>query len=75
MTVKEIIYNFLKENNFDGLCNYDCGCDIDDLCACDNYNLSCEPAYKVYCNECKENDKCIIENNFENNFCYRREKI
>ena len=48
MTVKDIIADYLKKNGFDGLCDYDCGCGLDDLFPCESEArcLGCEPAYK-----------------------------
>jgi len=48
MTVKEIILNYLEDNNFDGLCRSDlgCGCGLDNMFWCDALNEKCECAYK-----------------------------
>jgi hypothetical protein len=46
MTVDEIIVDYLKTNGFDGLCNVECGCPIDDLHPCGEINSDCVPAYK-----------------------------
>lgn len=64
--IRTILIEYLRKNNYDGLCNIDleCGCTIDDLIPCD-YNLSeCEPAYKMNC-PCKNkgaHDACEYEN-------------
>jgi hypothetical protein len=51
MKCKEIIIKYLKENNFDGLCNpeMECGCGLDDSCPCCYGIDECEPAYLVKC--------------------------
>lgn len=54
MAIKEIILDYLKKNNYDGLCNPDveCGCGIDDFMPCDNIDINCQPAYKKLCKNC-----------------------
>jgi hypothetical protein len=47
MTVREIIEAYLKEHGYDGLCDDECGCSIDDLMEC--CSGFCEPGYKVPC--------------------------
>jgi hypothetical protein len=42
INVKEIIKNYLKEHGYDGLWSDQgdyCGCQVDDLCPCDEPNL------------------------------------
>lgn len=53
LTVKEIVINYLKKNNFDGL-HYDseCSCKIDDLLNCGNECTECKPGNFINCNEC-----------------------
>jgi hypothetical protein len=48
MKVIDIVINWLKENQYDGLVNIDleCGCGIDDLMPCCDCFSECEPAYK-----------------------------
>jgi len=46
MTVGEIIATWLKEHGYDGLCNEDCGCSIDDLMPCGETFNDCRAAYK-----------------------------
>lgn len=48
MNVKEIIIDYLKSHGYDGLCNDDCGCGIDNIAPCDECFLSCVPAYHVF---------------------------
>ncbi|KKL87429.1 hypothetical protein LCGC14_1934820 [marine sediment metagenome] len=38
---------WLKENNYDGLCNFECGCGVDDLVPCTELSSSCEAAHLV----------------------------
>ena len=53
--VKSIVKQYLRKNNFDGLCHIDgeCACDLSDLAPCDHISLDCEPGYKLPC-ECEE---------------------
>lgn len=46
MTVREIITAYLREHGYDGLCNDDCGCGIDDLAPCGGDYGRCVPAHK-----------------------------
>ena len=48
MTVKEIVREWLKSNGYSGLCNDECGCEVDDLmpCVCGDVER-CEAGYKV----------------------------
>lgn len=62
MTVKEIViarldaegyddqwytvYQWLKENGYDGLCTADCGCRVDDLMPCGKLPGTCIPGHK-----------------------------
>ena len=34
-TVREIVREYLVANGYDGLCNDECGCDLDDFMPCD----------------------------------------
>ena len=51
MTVQEIIKDYLKRNKWDGLCNDDCGCDVDELMPCNQYVGDCQPAVKRICGD------------------------
>jgi hypothetical protein len=47
MDVKQIVIAYLRMNGYDGLyldCN--CGCEIDDLAPCGQFNEACAPGYK-----------------------------
>lgn len=43
--VKEICKDWLQTHGYDGLCNDECGCRIDDLMACSDMCESCEAGY------------------------------
>jgi hypothetical protein len=50
MNCAKIIKKYLTENGYDGLCNADCGCGMDELFLCGSDTTECVPAYKVDCN-------------------------
>jgi len=72
MNVKDIILDYLKKNNYYGLCFSDirCVCSIDDFISCCEDFSQCEPIYKVICEQC---NKCYERN--PKNYCYTTEKI
>ena len=45
MIIKEIIQKYLEDNEYDGLCNKDCWCHVDDLQPCDEDFSSCSPGH------------------------------
>lgn len=45
--VREIVTEYLEKNNFDGLCNEECGCRKDDLIPCEEIENDCESAYRI----------------------------
>ena len=47
MTTIEIVKKWLAENGYDGLCNEDCGCGIDDLVPCGEMGNGCVAAFKT----------------------------
>lgn len=52
MNVRELLIDYLKEFNYDGLYNseYGCGCVIDDFAPCDGISPDyCAPGFKVLC--------------------------
>lgn len=49
LTVKDMLTKALKEGGYDGLCNDNCGCAIDDLAPCENIGLDCVAAYARNC--------------------------
>jgi len=51
--VVEVIINYLKIHGFDGLCNVNCGCGLDNLFLCGELSMECVPAYK------HERTKCV----------------
>lgn len=46
MTVQEIVKKYLEENGYDGLCDDECGCFIDDLNPCGSCMFDCQAGYK-----------------------------
>ena len=49
-TVREIVKEYLKQNNYDGLFSEYCGCTIDDLFpCCDATIYDCAAGYKIKC--------------------------
>ena len=52
MTVEEIVKQYLKANNYDGLCGEECGCSLDDFMPCEDSCNECEPAHKAKCKHC-----------------------
>ena len=48
MEVKDIVREYLRKNNYDGLVNewHICGCSHDDLAPCGQISDYCEPAYR-----------------------------
>ena len=74
MTVKDIVIIYLRENGFDGLCNENCGCGIDDFCPFDDYTFDCKPAYKRHSSQCLKCDNycnCAPEEDVEI-YCSRK---
>lgn len=62
ITVRDIVYHWLKERNYDGLFNYHfgCGCELDDLMPCCSDNIpDCEPGYKKKADPDSEDDWVI----------------
>lgn len=48
MQVTKIVYNFLKENGFDGLFAPErCSCKLDDLMPCCEYYEDCEAGFLI----------------------------
>lgn len=64
MTVKGIVQKYLKENGYDGLCNYEpmCGCVINDLMPCGEDCSSCTPGHKEKPTSENFEDYCIEDN-------------
>lgn len=63
--VKTIVYNWLRENGYDGLFNEnaECSCDLNDLMCCGNAGIDlCVPAYKLDCKGCV--CSCLDESNY-----------
>ena len=61
-TVKDIVKNYLKIWNYDGLYNEECGCDLKGLMSCASEEIpSCKPGYKTKGDD--EHDFYINPNN------------
>jgi hypothetical protein len=72
MTAKEIIIKYLQDNGYDGLCNDDCGCGINDLFPCGGSPDNCVPAYKSKCDlHCGEYSVCYTP--AQTNRCWRED--
>ena len=54
LDVKEIVVRFLKDNGFDGLYNYYCGCNVNDLMPCGMVQDNCKAGYFLDKSRCKE---------------------
>jgi len=54
ITVESIVREKLIEMCADGLCNDECGCDLDDLAPCGEIGGLCRPAWKYPCARCGE---------------------
>jgi hypothetical protein len=47
MKLTDIVRVWIAEHGYDGLCNEDCGCTLDDFMPCDGWGLQfCIPAYR-----------------------------
>jgi hypothetical protein len=46
MNVKEIVVQYLRENGYDGLFSYGCGCAVDDLMPCCEDTSLCEAGFR-----------------------------
>ena len=51
MNVREIVSEWLKANDYDGLCSYECGCGLNDFMPCDQGCEDCSPAYRAVADE------------------------
>lgn len=58
MNLLKIVEKYLKKHGFDGLCNCDCGCSLEDLGCCDNITNECEPGRYKDCDKCDINIDC-----------------
>ena len=77
MTVKQIVTQWLKENDYDGLVNLDqeCGCRAIDMCLMECGCENCEPAYWHSCDKCESQSDCEwFELNAVNAGCYKLNK-
>ena len=53
MTAKEILIKGLKDAGYDGLCDLECGCFLDDLIPCGNDPSCCEAGVERLVNDCR----------------------
>ena len=70
-SVGEIVQEYLRANGYDGLAGENCGCGVDDLFACGENCLDCNPAYHILSNCVNCDTKCCAEGNVE--ACYMAE--
>lgn len=72
MTVREIITAYLRERGYDGLCNAECGCGLDDLAPCGGDCGECVPAYKrpSLCAICETKCDGGSNENALDSYCY-----
>lgn len=64
MTVNEIVEQYLKANNLDGLFNedLDCACLLADLAPCGEMGMECRAGMRVACpSSCNEHDWYVAE--------------
>lgn len=58
MTVKDIVMQYLIDNNYDGLCaDIGCACLLNDLMPCENNTENCVVGHRVKCNK-QDRDNC-----------------
>ena len=53
MTCRDIIREYLEQNDYDGLAGDGCGCGLDELFLCTESGLDCLPAIKSACGGCE----------------------
>jgi len=62
MELKEIVKEWLKQHNYDGLFNDDCGCIISDLMPCNEPGTQCEAGHATPCpgpETCENGGGCL----------------
>ena len=59
MTVKEILADWLKSHNWDGLAGDECGCELNDLMPCDSPD-QCVPGIRGPCDCGESHDWHIV---------------
>ena len=47
MNIKTMVSEWLMKHDYTGLMGYECGCEIDDLFACVECPIDCEPGHRV----------------------------
>jgi hypothetical protein len=73
MNIKSVVTQWLKDNNYDGLCNplNECGCGINDLFPCIGDDvLDCQPAHHRSCENCPADIKAECEMGGEGEGCW-----
>lgn len=67
MTVKEIVFIYLRDHGYDGLCNDLCGCGLDDLMPCCDPMNECKPAYEIKCDHHCDDKRLKLSSCFSTN--------
>ena len=75
ITVKQILIDYLKSHDCDGLAGDSCGCGIDDFAACESCSMDCQPAKKivVHCDDCTT--LCDAAGVGNDGYCYKPVEI
>lgn len=60
ISVGKLVEEYLRNNDYDGLCNDECGCVVDDLfpCSGDGLIYDCKPGHRV---EGEDGQEIIVE--------------
>lgn len=72
MNVEGIVKQHLIGNGFDGLCNDECGCAVDDLGGMCPMGITfmCVPGYRWKCDDCGQ----VCEHWQKGGWCIRKDK-
>ena len=77
ITVKGILIDWLQSHGYDGLCNYECGCELPDLMPCDEIDMrDCKAGYRVACTDCqlRGTDECMQQETWPSAHCIMESK-